>query len=139
MAKDVKPSSLGGTLPPKPITKEEFGRRLYKLMSAKGWRQAELARRAGIGRDSVSNYVAGKSFPTALNLEKLAKALGADADEILPNHAASAILSERPDFEIKVNQGDPTRAWVSLNREVLFTTATKIGDLLALDNAANSR
>src|SRR3546814_10206285 len=50
-------------LTPRHLTKQEFGRRLYQLMLAKNWSQADLARRAELGRDSISTYINGKTFP----------------------------------------------------------------------------
>ena len=120
------------------LSKEEFGRRLYKLMAAKGWRQAELARRAGIGRDSVSTYINGRSTPTQQNLDGLSRALGVPSNVLLPNHTASAIATDKPEFEIRVSPGDPSKAWVKLDRLVSFDTATRIGELLR-DEAASRK
>src|SRR3546814_10078660 len=63
-------------LTPRHLTKQEFGRRLYQLMLAKNWSQADLARRAELGRDSISTYINGKTFPDPLSRKKLADALG---------------------------------------------------------------
>lgn len=141
MVKSAKSFSTGGTLPPappQPLSKEDFGRRLYKLMSAKGWRQAELARRADIGRDSVSNYIKGKSYPTPMNLEKMATALGVTGDDILPGHASSAILATRPDFEMKAIPGDPHHVWIRCDRAVTVAVGNEVSRLI-LGDAANAR
>src|SRR3546814_4094336 len=52
-------------LTPRHLTKQEFGRRLYQLMLAKNWSQADLARRAELGRDSISTYINGDEGATA--------------------------------------------------------------------------
>jgi transcriptional regulator with XRE-family HTH domain len=90
-------------LRPKHLTKQEFGKRLYKLMISKGWHQSELARRAGVARDSVSTYVRGVSLPDPGNLEKLAVALGVDAVDLLPNHVEAAIDNDVPSLEMKIS------------------------------------
>lgn len=130
---DVQPEAPGDTLAPRHLSKQEFGRRLYRMLLDRGWRQSELARRAGIQRDSVSVYVRGRSFPTPLNLAKMAAALGVKPEDILPNQTESAIAEDEPDFELKVSPGDPTRAWVRLNRLVSLDTAVQIAALVQAD------
>ncbi|NKD45373.1 helix-turn-helix transcriptional regulator [Haematospirillum jordaniae] len=123
-------------LAPKSLTKQEFGKRLYRLMLAKGWHQSELARQAGVPRDAVSVYIRGKSLPTPVNLQKLADAIGLPAEELLPNHAEGAIdEDELPAFEMKVSSGAPNMAWVRVNRLVSTQTAVKIAELLDNDDA----
>lgn len=108
------------------------------MLLDRGWRQSELARRADIQRDSVSGYVRGRSFPTPLNLAKMARALGVKAEDILPNTVESAIAEDEPDFELKVSPGDPARAWVRLNRLMSLGTAVQIAELVQAD-AANRK
>ncbi|AMW34862.1 helix-turn-helix domain-containing protein [Haematospirillum jordaniae] len=123
-------------LAPKSLTKQEFGKRLYRLMLAKGWHQSELARQAGVPRDAVSVYIRGKSLPTPVNLQKLADAIGLPTEELLPNHAEGAIdEDELPAFEMKVSSGAPNMAWVRVNRLVSTQTAVKIAELLDNDDA----
>jgi transcriptional regulator with XRE-family HTH domain len=115
---------------PKMLTKQEFGRRLYQLMIAKGWRQSDLARRADIQRDSVSTYVRGVTWPSQINLEKLAKALDVEPNDLLPNGFGMAVAQDEPDFELKVSPGDPTMAWLRINRMVPFDIAVEIAAIL---------
>lgn len=123
-------------LTPKHLTKQEFARRLYKLMMARGWRQSELARRAGLPRDSISTYVRGKSLPSPQNLLALAKALDMKPEDILPNHMESALENEdNPAFSMVQSDTRPGKAWVRVNRLVNFSTATKIAELLENDPA----
>ena len=63
-------------LMPRELTKQEFGRRLHGLMLAKDWNQSDLGKAAGLGRDSVSTYIRGLTFPTTRALRRLADALG---------------------------------------------------------------
>lgn len=120
-------------LVPKHLTKQEFGKRLYRLMLGKGWHQSELARQSGLPRDSISTYVRGRSLPTPQNLAVLAECLGVAPEELLPNHAESAIDEENPAFEMKVSTSAPGTAWVRVNRLVTMATAVKIADLLEHD------
>lgn len=139
MAKKVRTFIDGDALPannpmaPKHLTKQDFGRRLYKLMIAKGWTQSELSRQAGIARDSVSTYVRGVSLPEPLNLERLAKALGVTAVELLPNHVEAAIEEDHPSLELKVSTANSAVSWLRVNRLVTTATAMKVLDLLHSD------
>lgn len=132
---DAKADPADRSLAPRHLTKEEFGRRLHRLLLDRGWRQSELARRAGIQRDSVSNYVRGRAFPSQLNLSKMAQAFGVSADDILPNYTEMVIQDATPDFDLKVNPGDPSRAWVRLNRLMSFDIAVQIAALVQADAA----
>jgi transcriptional regulator with XRE-family HTH domain len=56
----------------------ELGKTLRALRESKGISQAELARRAGLGKSQVSKYERGKELPQLVTLEKLLGALGAE-------------------------------------------------------------
>jgi transcriptional regulator with XRE-family HTH domain len=122
---------------PKHLSRQEFGRRLYNLMLAKGWHQSELARRAGLPRDRVSTYVRGAAMPTPANVDALAKALGVDAEAILPNHLMSAIDEDAPALEIRSSPAAPGKAWLRVNRLVTLATAVRIADLLENDHVSD--
>lgn len=122
-------------LTPKHLTKQEFGKRLYRLMTGKGWNQSELARRADLNRDAISTYVRGRVLPTPVSLQALAKALGVAPDELLPNHVESAIDADQPAFEMKVSPSAPNMAWLRVNRLVSVATAVKVAELLQDDDA----
>lgn len=92
--------------------------------------QSELARRAGLGRDAVSNYINGHNLPASVSLNKLCEALGLTKEELLPNASITALDNEVPAFELKVAANDPNKAWVRINRAMSFDTATKIVGLL---------
>jgi transcriptional regulator with XRE-family HTH domain len=115
------------------LTKQEFGKRVYKLMLEKGWRQADLHRAAGLPKDSISSYIRGRTFPTQLSAIKLAKALGVPVEEIMPNHMAGAIADDEPEFDLKVSVSDPKRAWLRVNRSVPFEVGVRIAALLQDD------
>lgn len=119
----------------KMLTPEEFGRRLYRLMVAKGWRQSDLAREADIGRESVSVYINGKHFPKPTNLRKIADAFGVAPEDLLPNIDHDAIQKDLASFEMRVSPGDPGKSWVVLNRLMTTTAAARIAAIVAEDAA----
>lgn len=117
-------------LTPKALTRQEFGRRLARAMADKEWNQSDLARAAGIGRDSVSTYINGKVFPTPIALRKIAGALGVDKEVLLPNELMSAFDDEMPAVELKQAAGHPEKAWLRVNRMMSFATAARIITLI---------
>lgn len=127
-----------GGLAPKHLHKQEFGRRLYRLMIAKGWNQSELARRADIPRDSVSTYVRGKTAPTPQSVEKLARALGVEPAVLYPNVAESGLENEEPAVDMRVSSSSPHLSWLRVNRLVHTRSALKILEILEDDNAADA-
>lgn len=121
---------------PKHLTKQEFGRRIYNLMVAKGWTQSELARQSGLPRDRISNYVRGVALPTPTNVHSLAASFGVEPESLLPNHTEQAIGDDTPSFDMKTSTSAPGKAWLRVNRLVLFSTAVKIAELLEQDAGA---
>lgn len=121
---------------PKHISNKEFGQRVYRLMIAKGWNQAELSRRAGLTRDSISTYIRGLTYPSAVSVSKLASALGVDTEQLMPNHIEHAIEKDDPSFEMKISTVDHGRAWVRLNR--LLPTSVAVQIVTLIEAAANS-
>ncbi|MDI1263913.1 MAG: helix-turn-helix transcriptional regulator [bacterium] len=127
------------TLIPKHLAKDEFARRLYKLMLDKGWRQADLARAADLPRNAISVYLRGASLPNPESTKALAKAFGIEPGELLPNYTESAIERDNPELEFRVSPADPKKAWLRVNRLVMMSTAVKIMALLEDDNANQSK
>lgn len=115
------------------LTKQEFGRRLYSLMLARGWNQSELARQAGLPRDSISTYIRGRSLPTPKSLQALAEALGMRPADVLPNATESAIDEDNPALEMRVSTSAPNAAWLRVNRLVSLSTASKVIELINQD------
>lgn len=118
---------------PKHLSKLEFARRLNQLMLDKGWNQSELARQADIGRDAVSTYIRGRSFPEPKNLKALADALGISSMDLLPNSAEKAVDRDEPALEIKEAAGHPGWMWLRINRRVTQKQALQIMQLLSQD------
>lgn len=134
MAKRIRTHLAGKSeqhrLAPKHLTLQEFGRRVYNLMLKKGWRQSDLARESGLPRDSISTYVRGVVRPTDDSLKKVAKALGVQPEDLLPNIIEDAIDQDNPSVEMKISNSDPTKAWLRLNRLVQTSTAVKIIEMI---------
>lgn len=77
---------------PTPSQTEEitFGQRLRRLRRERQWRQAELARRAGVTGWRISRYELGTGSPNAQALVRLAAALGVSADFLLTGRRTAA-------------------------------------------------
>lgn len=130
----------GSPLTPEALTKQEFGRRLQAALNDRGMSQADLARRAEevtgkkMGRDAISTYINGRSFPTPASLAQLCKALDMTREELLPNSLINASQDEHPAFEMRAAAGQPGRAWVRINRLMSFETAVEIARLLNVED-----
>lgn len=136
MARNAKhhlpPASVDtADMTPRGLTKQEFGRRLQALQLDKGWNQSELARACGLGRDAISTYIRGISYPEPKNLRKLAEALGVTTEQLLPNAAIRALDPDTaPMLEIKQAANHPDKVWLRVNRTVTFEQASQIIQLL---------
>jgi transcriptional regulator with XRE-family HTH domain len=122
----MPPMETTTQLTPRALTRQEFGRRLATLLLEHDWNQSDLARAAGLGRDSISTYVNGKTFPTPKALKALADAFGIEKEQLLPNYQMSAMDDEHPAVELKQAVGHPGKAWLRINRAMSFPTAAKI-------------
>lgn len=137
-AHDPAEADRGAALTPQALTKQEFGRRLQQILDERNWSQSDLVRAVNaahpntkpMGRDAVSTYINGRSFPTPRSLAMLCKALGMTRDELFPNGAMFASNDEHPALELKMAAGHPGQAWVRLNRLLSFETATEIVKLI---------
>ncbi len=112
------------------LTRAEFGKRLYSLMLKKGWNQSEMARRVGIGRDSVSQYVRGRSIPSPANLDKLATILGIEKDVLFPNYDAQTNAIEAATVELKSIDSDAEHMWLRVNMKVPAEKALEVLKIL---------
>lgn len=127
---NLPPTEDTSALGSRALTKDEFGRRLSALMMDKGWNQSDLARVAGLGRDSISTYVRGLTFPEPKNLRKLADALGTTPHDLLPNAVLNAIEKETPALEIRQAHGHTDRVFIRINQLVTLEQAAKIFEIL---------
>ena len=121
---------LDGDYQPKSLSKQEFARRLHHMILERGWNQSELARRSGIGRDAVSTYVRGRSFPEAKTLRKISQALGVEPTELLPNTIETAIEEDEPALSIREAAGHPDKVWLKVNRMATPSQALRVMQIL---------
>jgi transcriptional regulator with XRE-family HTH domain len=127
----------GGMTPPsdvdysqKVLTRQEFGRRLYNFMMQKMYSQSDLARASGMGRDSISQYVRGRSVPSPKNLVKLADALDVEVDVLFPNYNAQSNAIEQPTLELKSIEADAEHFWLRINMKVPAEKALAVMQIL---------
>lgn len=116
----------------------EFGRRLQKRMSEKGYNQSDLAREASkhmpnkkFGRDNISNYVRGVVFPGPIRLHALAKALGVKPDDLVPEHGLPSTDDRAPPYDIRATSDG--NVWLRVNQAVSHEVAMKVLALLGQD------
>jgi transcriptional regulator with XRE-family HTH domain len=75
-------------------TRDRIGLRIVALRKLRGWSQAELAERAGLGRTHISRIEAGRYAMTLETMQSLAEALGMTVDIIDPALADLAPLKK---------------------------------------------
>lgn len=113
------------------MSRQEFARNLHVAIMHKGWRQADLARSTGLARNNISTYVRARCFPSRVSLEKLAHALGVEAETLLPNIVKMAHEGERqPGFSLQSSGADPTKGWLTVNMLVPMDVGVAISAML---------
>lgn len=114
---------------PKEVRRRVFAKRLQTMMTEREWSQADLHRKAGIGRDMVSLYVRGKNFPGPKHLAALCRAFNCEATELVPGVSADVRKVEGlPPFEMRSLRDG--RIWLSINRAVSMNQAQRILQIL---------
>ena len=99
-------------------------------MMQKKMSQSDLSRASSMGRDSISQYVRGRSVPSPKNLSKLAEALDVETDVLFPNYDAQANATERPTLEIKSIESDAEHFWLRVNMKVPAEKALEVLKIL---------
>jgi transcriptional regulator with XRE-family HTH domain len=112
------------------LTRQEFGKRLYNFMMQKRMSQSDLSRASGMGRDSISQYVRGRSVPSPKNLTKLADALDVEIDVLFPNYDAQSNAAEQPTLEVKSIESDAENFWLRVNMKVPASKALEVMKIL---------
>lgn len=107
-------------------SKDEFAKRIYAHLQAKGWTQSQLARYAGLNRDAVNTYVRGRSLPSPESPNKMAKIFGVRPEELLPNYYEAAVEEAASRFEAKEVHGEPGYMWLKVNMRVPKDVGVKI-------------
>lgn len=136
--KPEEPAQIASSGPTGRISKAEFGRRLYDMILARGWRQSELARRANVQRDGISSYINGKTYPSDQNLVKIARALGVKPNDLMPDFGMSGPAGVSSDFTVEALPGDPAMVRIRLDRVLPVGIATEIV-VLVNKHAANRK
>jgi len=114
----------------KVLTRQEFGQRLYSFLMQKKMSQSDLSRASGMGRDSISQYVRGRSVPSPKNLQKLCDALDVEPDVLFPNYDAQANAIEQATLEIKSIEADTENFWLRINMKVPAMKALEVMKIL---------
>ena len=112
------------------LTRQEFGKRLYSFLMQKKMSQSDLSRASGMGRDSISQYVRGRSVPSPKNLQKLCDALDVEPDVLFPNYDAQANAIEQATLEIKSIEADTENFWLRINMKVPAMKALEVMKIL---------
>lgn len=129
----------GGKTQIQAFAQENFARRLHDAMNARGWCQSDLARavwgdtnngRGAKGRDRISSYINGRSFPEPSTLRKLADTLGMKTEDLAPEATISAVERENPSFAITAVDGHPDKVVLRVNMLVSMETALEVGFVL---------
>lgn len=106
------PRLRGAQLPAERVRDIDFAKTLQKLMAEREWSQSDLAakiwgrytnsedKNVARGRDRISVWVSGKSFPDKENLEKLARVLGVKIGDLAPRAELKAAHHGAADWSI---------------------------------------
>ncbi len=116
------------------IRKQEFAKRLYALLQEKDMNQSDLANQAGLGRDSISQYVRAINVPSPKSLKKIADVFGIEPSELYPNYEAAAVEEELPEQSFRAMAGDKNFMWVRLNIKLPKEKAVKIMGIINSDD-----
>jgi transcriptional regulator with XRE-family HTH domain len=131
--------------------RDYFANKLNTLRLEKGWSQSDLAREAAahmpkgpdgkplaqMGRDSVSNYLRGKTKPRPEHLEPLAKALGVSRDDLYP--PPTVPVPEPPQLAFRMERQPNGSVLVEIHEEVPLSVAIEIMKLLDRDAATEEK
>jgi transcriptional regulator with XRE-family HTH domain len=105
-----------------------FGERIRQLRKAKNLNQSELADKVGINFTYLSKIendnVASSEFPSEETIKKLAKALGADADDLL-------LMAKKVPDSIKkrvIQRPDAFRKFAALDDEEIDKLLDELGE-----------
>ena len=98
---------------------------------------ADLARKSGLPRDSISRYMLKKSLPTEESVRDLAKAMDCQPSDLMPNRSEILVDADNPTLEMIMSKEQPGKAWLRLNQLMSIDTAQKIIALLQANNDAS--
>jgi len=89
-----------------------FGHRIKELLDLRGMSQTKIALQLGLGKQAVSDWVNGKSHPTANILTQLSEILDVSLDYLLDTKYAERHL----DYHQEITAKDPQTEYNSLSK-----------------------
>lgn len=104
---------------------QQFATRLREIRQARGMTQAELARQAHVALSHLSKLENGDAAPGLDLLDRLARALGTTAVDMLPAPVDADVVSELRERTRRLFDGVLGRA----DRDTLAMLATLLGRL----------
>jgi len=111
--------------------RDEVSKRLSAALEARGWRQVDLATKAGLRREPVSLYVRGRRLPGGDALGALARGLGVDEEDLLPGVTARREGgSRRPSETLRMEDVGGGLMDVQLRRRIPVCAALRIARIL---------
>lgn len=129
--------------------RKDFARILYRLMTAKNMNQSDLAKatfsetedgrgyKVAKGRDLISKYLRGMTFPNNTTLDKLATALEVEPADLIPASLKALIMHDNPVNMMQPLGNGLTR--IAFNQVTTNEAATKVFAILSEAEAlANS-
>jgi transcriptional regulator with XRE-family HTH domain len=131
----ISPRRAGGDL-------SSFAHRLNALLRERNLTQSQVAGRmwdytvdskgakVAKGRDRLSVWCSGKSFPSAENLELLAKALGVTVGELAPQEEVRTAAAAPPEVSMIRSAAYPGKTLLQITKLVPHSIARKIDELL---------
>lgn len=120
----------------------EFSKKLKTLLAQKDISASDLARElfgtttikggysAAKHRDRVSKWLAGKTLPDPVTLEKVCKFLKVDPTTLAPTVVAHAIGADHPEFHITQVPGRRDKVHLTINSVLDLTVALRIVELM---------
>lgn len=136
-------SSAGGRTQYQKIELERFARKLHEKMIEKGMSQSDLAAAVwgrttdargydvAKGRDRISVYLKGESFPDPHNLQRIAEALGMTTAELAPDITAATVEKENPEIAMTMIAGHSDKVYLRVNKLVPLALAAKVITMLS--------
>lgn len=120
--------------------KKIVAKRIVQLLREKNMTQSDLARASGLGKDSISLYVRGKTLPGPRHIERIAHGFQMTPERLLPNVPKGVIRAHRPASELTVDPvpGSSVLCNVELRRRMTYAQLAGLTELLDSFDASSS-
>lgn len=128
---DIQVSDSSIVITPREVLRKELSTNLQMYLRKKHWRQIDLARAAGMGRDSISSYVNGRMLPSRENLEKMAKALRIEPENLQSGTPQTKSDLEGAAYEWRLLNVEDPLGWLKINRRVTPDQERRIKEILS--------